>query len=294
MRFLAERLLEVELGARIPRTVDIASELSVGFGTVEKALTVLRDEKVIKTRSRGQKGTFLVERDLSRQWKAAGLGTVIGLLPLPNAMPFIGLATGVTAWFEATGIPFAINFKNGVQSRLAALTEGRADLVAMSKRSAETACAREETVVTVMELPPSSYYVGHEIIYRRGCRKDRSSWRIGVDRTSYDHVEVCEAVFPRSPRQELRYVHLPYAIAKGEIDASVVHSRSLVPMEVAALLEAEPAQLPGALAEATSTAVLLARRDNRALRVIVERLGGAAEIHSTQRAVMNRQREPEF
>ncbi len=293
-RYIAERLLEIEPGQRIPKTSDIANELAVGFGTVERAFTALRDEGVITTRARGQMGTFLVDRDLRRQWKAAGLGTVIGLLPLPNAMPFIGLATGVTAWFESTGVPFAINFKNGAESRLTALAEGRADIVALCKQSAETVCRRNEAFAPVMELPPSSYYVGHEIVYRRDCTKDRANWRIGVDSTSFDHVEFCEAVFPGSPRREVRYVNLPYAIAKGEVDASVLHSRSLVPMEFATVLEVEPVRLSSAVFQTASICVFLARKDNAALRAIFEQIGDAAAIHDVQQAVMSRQREPEF
>lgn len=293
-RYLAELLLDVDRGQRIPTTSDLAAQLAVGFGTVEKALAALRDEAVITTRARGQMGTFLLERDIKRQWKAAGLGTVIGLLPLPNATPFIGLASGLTAWFETTGVPFAINFKNGARSRLTALAESRADLVALSKRSAETICAKNDDFVVVLELPAQSYYVGHEIIFRRDRAEARHEWRIGVDSTSLDHVEFCAAVFPGAPVKEIHYLNLPYAIAKGEIDASVVHSRSLVPLEFANVLDSQPVERAEALFDAASAGVFLARRDNRALRAIFRQVGGTDAIHETQRAVMNRQREPEF
>lgn len=293
-RHLAGRLLDVDLGGRIPTTADIADELSVGFGTVEKALSALRNQNIIKLRSRGQMGTFLLERDLPRQWQAAGYGTVIGLLPLPNALPFVGIATGVTAWFEATGIPFAINFRNGATTRLTALKERRADLVAMSKHSATHVCAEDPSLVTVMELPPGSYYVGHDIVFRRKAGSDRSAWRIGVDPTSLDHVKICEALFPGAEQRDVRYVNLPYAIAKGDVDASVLHSRALIPLECAADIEAEPAEATGPLFDIASVAVLVARRDNSGLRALFRQLGGAETIHATQMAVINRQREPEF
>ena len=177
-RHLARRLLSIFPGERIPTTSDIAGELGVGFGTVEKAIVALRDGKVIKTRARGQMGTFLLERDLPRQWVVAGLGAAVGLLPIPNSMLFVGLATGITKWFETTGVPFTLNFKNGGRSRVSALVDGRADFVVVSGRTAELVCAQYDTLLAAFSLPERSYYAGHHIISRADLAKQREDWVI--------------------------------------------------------------------------------------------------------------------
>lgn len=293
-RHLARRLLSIFPGERIPTTSDIAGELGVGFGTVEKAIVALRDGKVIKTRARGQMGTFLLERDLPRQWVVAGLGAAVGLLPIPNSMLFVGLATGITKWFETTGVPFTLNFKNGGRSRVSALVDGRADFVVVSGRTAELVCAQYDTLLAAFSLPERSYYAGHHIISRADLAKQREDWVIGIDPTSYDHVSFCEALFPGSVKREVRYVNLPYAIMKGEIDATAVHSRSLLPLEVTSHLHVNPAEHWDDLSPDASATVVLCRRDNAPLRAVFAEAQDPVLIHHVQKAVLNGEHEPEY
>ena len=293
-RHLANRLLATAPGERMPTTSEIASELGVGFGTVEKAVAALRDSKIITTRARGQMGTFLLGRDLPRQWSAAGHGAAVGLLPMPNSMHFIGLATGVTAWFELTKIPFTLNFKNGAEARLASLKEGRADFIAVSARAARDICARDDGVVSVTELPEYSYYGGHHVVFRSGLEKPREEWIIGVDPTSYDHVEFCNALFPDSRLQEVRYVYLPYAIASGQIDASPIHSRYAVPLEIAQSLSIEKSTRWDEHFAAGSGAVILCRRDNAPIRTVFAEALDTALIGKIQQSVIVGEREPAY
>lgn len=293
-RHLARRLLSVSPGERIPTTSDIAGELGVGFGTVEKAFVALRDGKVIKTRARGQMGTFLLERDLPRQWTVAGLGAAVGLLPIPNSMLFVGLATGITKWLETTGIPFMLNFKNGGRSRVAALVDGRADFAMVSGRTAELVCAEYDVLCAAFSLPERTYYAGHHIISRPDLDKPRQDWVIGVDPTSYDHISFCEALFPGSVKREVRYVNLPYAVMKGEIDATSVHSRSLLPLEVASQLQINPAEHWDGSSPNASATVVLCRKDNAPLRAVLAEAQDPVLIHHVQQAVMNGEHEPEY
>ena len=293
-RSLARRLLSVEPGDRIPTTSDIAAELGVGFGTVEKAILALRDGDIIKTRARGQMGTFLLERDLQRQWTVAGLGSVVGLLPMPNSMLFVALATGMTAWLERTGVPFTLNFKNGGHVRIAALLDGRADFVVVSKKTAAFVCEAEPSLAIAFNLADETYYAGHHIMTRADLDKPRDQWVIGVDPTSYDHVAFCEALFPDAARKEVRYVNLPYAIAKGEIDASTVHSRALVPLEAAQSLLVEPTLQWDARFHDASAAAVVYRRDNEPIRAVFSEAEDPQVIQEIQRLVLNGEREPEY
>lgn len=293
-RSLARRLLSVAPGERIPTTSDIAADLGVGFGTVEKAFIALRDGNVVKTRARGQMGTFLLERDLPRQWGAAGLGPAVGLLPIPNSMLFVGLATGLTAWLEKTRVPFTLNFKNGGRARLAALVNGRADFIVVSKQTAELICADDQTINTAFELSEQTYYAGHHILKRTDLAKPREDWLIGVDPTSFDHIAFCKDLFPGAATREVRYVNLPYAIAKGDIDASAVHSRSLAPLEVAQFLSIEPTERWEAAFRNKSAAVVLCRADNLPLRAVFAEADDPLLVQQIQKSVLNGEREPEY
>ncbi len=293
-RHIAHLLLAIAPGERMPTTSQIASELGVGFGTVEKAVAALRDNRVITTRARGQMGTFLLGRDLPRQWSAAGHGAATGLLPMPNSMHFIGLATGITAWFEQAKIPFTLNFKNGSVARLAGLKAGRADFIAVSKLTAERICAQDDNIVAVVELPERSYYGGHHIVFRSGLDKPRQQWIIGVDPTSLDHVAFCDALFPDSSKQEVRYVHLPYAIASGQVDASPIHSRYAVTLEIAQSLSIDQSEHWDDQFTTGSAAVILCRRDNVPTRTIFTEAPDTGVISKIQKSVIEGEHEPAY
>ncbi len=293
-RHIARMLIPVTPGQQLPTTQELAMELDVGFGTVEKAIATLRANQVIQTRARGQMGTFLEGRNLSQLWEISGLGTMIGLLPLPNAVTFMGLATGTTEWFERIGIPYSLNFKNGAQARLQALLERRADFVVLSKRSADIVVAEHPETASVAELPEWSYYRGHDIVFRKNSPKPRAEWTIGVDSTSYDHVALCDEVFPECQRKEVHYVNLPYAIARGEIDATLLHTRSLVPMDLAQVLEVEPLSSSDLVLRTASAAVFLCHRDSTALFSVFANFGDTELIKSVQDSVIDGTRVPEY
>ncbi len=293
-RQLARKLISVDPGQQLPRTQDLAQELSVGFGTVEKAVSALKSAGAIQARARGQMGTFLEGRDLRQLWEIAGCGMVFGLLPLPNAITFLGLASGATAWLRDIGIPFSLNFKNGARARVEALMEGRADFILLSKRSADIVLKEQPETQTIAELPAWTYYTGHEVVYHRDLDKPRQEWVVGVDSSSYDHVALCKAHFPASPEKEVKYVHLPYAIANGEVDATLLHSRSLVPMDLVQELATEQVSSSNVVLQSSSAAVLLCRRDADALAGIVRSSDSTHIIADIQRAVVEGTREPEY
>lgn len=293
-RHLARQLMSVRIGERIPTTSETAADLGVGFGTVEKSLTALKEADVIKTRARGQMGTFLLEKDFPKLWTATGNGAVVGLLPIPNSMLFSGLATGLTSWLETASVPFSLNFKNGARSRLSALRGGRADFIMVSKRSALLICDENPDIVSAFELDDLSYYDGHQIVKHPNLTKPREEWIIGVDPTSFDHIDFCKKLFPQSKMVDIRYVNLPYAIARGEIDASAVHSRSFVPVEAVSSLVVEPVEDWRQNFHDASAAVALCMHDNIALRSVFAEAENPLLIREAQRSVINGEREPEY
>ncbi len=261
---------------------------------MEKAITALKEAGAIATRARGQKGTFLLDRNLALLWEAAGLGSAIGLMPLPNSLHFVGLATGVTEWFDRTKIPFTLNFKNGAKARLAMLLDGKADFIVVSRRAADLIRTDVEGIVSIASLADGSYYGGHHVLRGAGVTAPREDWVIGVDPSSFDHVDLCARLFPGSPMRHVRYVNLPYAVANGEIDATTIHSRSLMPLEIAQALvldrisPEEPALMCG------SGAVILCCAENAPLRTAFAETGRLEIIGDVQDAVVSGEREPAY
>src|SRR5690625_4816170 len=80
---IAQTLLAVREGERIPRIDDFVRNLKLGRGTIQSSLTLLEDVGAVRVESRGHLGTFLLEKDNAALWKIAGHSTIIGVMPLP-------------------------------------------------------------------------------------------------------------------------------------------------------------------------------------------------------------------
>ena len=57
--YLAKLLLSLEVGDKLETVEEISKKLNVGRGTIQTAMTRLKNNNVIKTVSRGYQGTFI-------------------------------------------------------------------------------------------------------------------------------------------------------------------------------------------------------------------------------------------
>jgi hypothetical protein len=222
-RQLAALLLHQDADTRLPRLRDFAEELKVGNGTVQAGLQLLEEAGALETRARGHLGTFLLRADRAMLWRLAGLGTLLAAMPLPYSHRYEGLATGLRAAFEEAGAPFAITFMRGASTRLAALLEGRADLVVLSRYAADR-LLKEEPVELVADLGPATYVGEHGLLLRRGVPLDTPGLRVAVDRSSEDLRMLTARTFAGRPDVEwvdASYMQLRGLFAQARVDATV-------------------------------------------------------------------------
>jgi hypothetical protein len=223
---LARVLLTSEEGSRLPTVSSLREQLEVGTGTIQKAFLELQANGWVEVDAKQKQGTSVVRRDLGALWTAAGLAPLTVLLPLPNSWEFQGLASGLRAEFDRTGIATTFLYGHGAAERINALTTGLAQIVVASQSAArELAPPR----VDVIDLGPGTYYAeGSMIVLARAPRAALpASLRIGIDRDSYDHSLLTFAEFPEANLVDTNYAHIPSAISRGTIDAAVWHRTAL-------------------------------------------------------------------
>lgn len=211
------------VGGRLPRVRDLAERLGVGNGTVQAALGLLEEVDAIKTVARGHLGTFLVAADRALLWRLAGLGTVLAAMPLPYSRRYEGLATGLRAAFEEAGAPFALTFTRGAAARVAALVEGKVDLVVLSRFAADR-LTRHQPVELIADLGPATYVGAHGLLLRPGATLGSPGLRVAVDESSEDQRLLAERVFAHRPKVEwvpCAGGQLREAFARGGADATV-------------------------------------------------------------------------
>ncbi|MEU6034863.1 GntR family transcriptional regulator YhfZ [Actinomadura sp. NPDC047616] len=223
-RRLAAMLLDQAEDARLPRLKDYAEQMGVGNGTAQAALQTLEDTGAIETVARGHLGTFLVRADRARLWRLAGLGTVLAAMPLPYSRRYEGLASGLRAAYEAAGLPFAVTFMRGATARVAALLEGKADVVVASRLAADR-LVESHPVELVADLGAETYVGSHGLLLRDGVTVDAPGLRVAVDSASEDQRVLAERAFTGRGEDvvwvEASYMQLRSLFERGEVDATV-------------------------------------------------------------------------
>lgn len=225
---MAKDLICLDLGHKVKTTSEYSRLFRAGQGTVQKAFKTLEGLHAIVLESRGHLGTYLVERDLGMLWAVSGLGTVTGLMPLPNSKEFEGIATALSELFGVADIPLNLLHLNGSRRRVEHLKSGSADFVVLSRFSADQACTKDSSLEIVMTCASNSYYARDSLtILTSAEAADRLDdvGRVGIDATSYDHAEITHQEFDagRVDFVETPYHMIPDLILEGEIEAAVWH-----------------------------------------------------------------------
>jgi hypothetical protein len=148
-------------------------------------------------------------------------------MPLPYSRRYEGLATGLRAAFEQARAPFAVTFVRRAHDRVAALLDGKVDLVVLSRYAADRLTA-QHPLELVADLGPSTYVGAHGILVRHGVDLDAPALRVAVDRSSEDLEPLTERTF--AGREDVTWVETSYMqlrdlFARGEADATVWEPR---------------------------------------------------------------------
>jgi len=290
-RELSRELMRSEEGSRIPTTTEIASRYQVGLGSVEKALSTLKDSGAVVLKARGKNGTFLVSKDQHKLFEFTGIDYFVGQLPLPNSIEYEGLATAFTKVFSESDVPCNLSFKNGSYARLENLLKRRADFIVVSEVCAQAFCSKSDVVV-VADLSAHSFY-SNMFVLSRSDQKERRNWKIGVDATSHDNQYLSNMLFPDNPKVNLSYYNFQHAIAHGEIDAAIVHSRSFS-SSISLTDEFDIQTLGDDLLGKMTGASVLARKDDRLFIELFEKTIDLARLSDVVEKVVNREMVPTF
>ena len=303
-QLLARDVLCLDVGDRLPTSLQYQEQLGVGSGTVQKALRILEGSRAAGFTSRGHQGTFVARRHLGRLWAIAGLGAVTGAMPLPDSREGAGLAAGLRNEFDLLAIPLQMRYMHGSAARLEAVRKGRADFAVLS--AAASVSAREGAGAgrwIERDLGPCSYYSEDSlgVLTRPGLRDKggTATWRVGIDRDSYDHMHLTLAEFPpevgRYEYKTQDYQRLPAAVAGRVIDTAVWHRITLpIPLELLgvtwrALVNPRAIDMK----DAVSRAVVLARCDRREIEALLRRLD-VERIRESEDEVVRGEAPPVF
>lgn len=223
-KFIAKELIQFSEGERIPRVSDFTEKLSLGRGTVQGALRVLEELHAISLESRGHLGTFLKKRDINLLYEIAGIGPVMGVMPLPYSRKYEGLATGIVEGFEELNKKSGLAYMRGARRRIESLKTRRYDFAIMSQLAAEEAVQEFEGLEILHTLGPETYVTSHKVFFSKsGNDRILDGMRLGIDYSSADQANItmleCEGLDVELIKAD--YMQLFTMLKNGSIDAAV-------------------------------------------------------------------------
>ncbi len=224
---VAEILLSVPVGERIPTVLELANKTSLANGTVHHGLKTLTELSAVKIVPRGHMGSYLVEKDYKKLLEILGIKYLVGTMPLPYTRRYEGLASGLISSMEnGYNIPVNLSYMRGSKNRISMVVYERYDFAITSKLAAKQYINNHDDIKILLDFGPYSYTSNHAIMFHSGADKEiKDGMSIGVDRTSIDQVtlikEKCKG--KKVKYVELEYSHIIEHVIKGDIDATIMN-----------------------------------------------------------------------
>lgn len=292
---IAKKLIECEEGARIPKVSDLAKEMEVGNGTVQGALKVLEQVHAIKLESRGHLGTFLIQKDIHILKEVAGVGALIGAMPLPYSPKYEGFATGIMKVSEDLLERIDLAYMRGSKQRLDTLKSRRYDFVVMSQLAAEEELKSNTNLEIVLNFGEQSYVTAHQVFFAdEKHSRIKEDMRVGIDYTSTDQSKItlleCEGL--NVELIPVNYMQLFEMLISGDLDAAVWNADEHRAKEVFGVgdFQSEKAK---EIANKASTSVILIEKGRKEVKDYLLKLD-KEKILDIQEKVVNKEMFPEY
>ena len=225
IKSIAQLLLALKPGDRIPPIQAINKQIKVGVGTVQKAMAILADLNAVVINARGHLGSFVDVLDYAQLWNLAGHGPVKLVLPNADAVEFKGLSEGINLDFEERGVRARIDHNRGARFRLDSVEAGRHDACIVSHLAFEQTSAPSQ--LDALVLDKVDYYQPDSVVVLTHKSRSRGPLRIGYDPSSLDHYLLTQSEFPEDKVGQIAvpcpYGHLLSALLAGAIDCCIWH-----------------------------------------------------------------------
>lgn len=224
---IAQILLPIKEGERIPRIEDFVAELSSSRGTIQGALKVLEQLHAIELDSRGHLGTYIIRKNIHLLREISGDGEMLGAMPLPYSTLYEGLATGLIEASESLYNRLKLVYMRGSKQRIEGLKARRYDFIILSQLAAEVEMEHDNQLEIMVNFGPETYVTSHKVFLADSKKsKIEPGMRVGIDYSSVDQSQItlieCENI--DIELVPINYMQLFENLRNGTLDAAVWNS----------------------------------------------------------------------
>ncbi|MFM1515270.1 GntR family transcriptional regulator YhfZ [Helcococcus ovis] len=185
---LAKKFIYSDTNEKIKTVTEYSKEIGVSRGTIQNSIKYLIDNKLINLLSRGQLGTFIIEKDIIGLFKIAGINFIIGSMPLPYSKRYEGLSTAIIQSIENNiKIPINMTYMRGSKNRINMVLNGRYDFTITSKFAALRFIQDNPDLIIAKELKHQSFLSKHVLMFKNPNFKTiEDEMTAGIDSDSLD------------------------------------------------------------------------------------------------------------
>ncbi|QUL99583.1 MAG: hypothetical protein IMF26_04880 [Candidatus Fermentithermobacillus carboniphilus] len=284
----------MEPGQRLATVAFYSEKFDLGRGTIQSALNYLEEQGAVQLERRGHLGTQITAIDYKKLWLNGGARSVTGVMPLPYSRRYEGLATGLYQVFRTAGLPFNLAYMRGSSNRIESLKRQQYDFAVISKLAAEENSSEVEPVI---EFGPQSYVSGHRVLFASGDETQiRDGMRVGIDNSSADHVVLTKT---ECAGHNVELVEMPYSqvirsLLTRRIDAAIWNVDEVIergyPITYCNLSSKEACHLD----DRGTVAVVVVRRNNRAISNLLRTVIDVDKVLELQRLVLDEKLLPNY
>lgn len=219
---IAQDFIGMDIGDRVFTVEEFSNKYEAARGTVQQAMTRLKEYHAIDLESKGHLGTYIKEINYAKLMEICSAGSLVGVMPLPYSKRYEGLASGIYAILnQETGISVNLAFMGGASRRIQDMISGRYNFAIISLATAKHYVKEGYEIQIIHSLGIHTYVNAHSLIMRSDYQGKPK--RIGVDRTSFDQLSMTTKYFENQLIEmvPLRYAHILDNIKNKTIDAAI-------------------------------------------------------------------------
>lgn len=184
---LASDLLKLEKGDKMPNISDMQKYYSASRGTIQNAITYLKNENAIVTKNRGHLGTYIESIDYKILQLYALSDSILGTMTLPYSKLYEGLATGIYDEFNRNKINLNLAYIRGSEERIKSIILKTYRFAVVSEFAAKYAINQGAPINISVDFGENTYLSNHVLLFSDfNKEKIEDGMRVGIDHCSID------------------------------------------------------------------------------------------------------------
>lgn len=268
---ILEDILKREIGEKLETVTNYSENFNLSLGTIQKALTLLLEENVIKLEKKGKWGSVITFIDYEKLLQMLGKKFLLCVMPITYSEKYKTLLSQLEKDFKLD-IPVYFAHMRGGNTRLRLIENKIYDFGIVSKLAALKAIENGAEIEMIKEFGKESYVQKHIILKRK---KIGEKIKVGIDKESDDHVFLTNSYFLKESNIEfvdIRYSEVIEKIVDGTVDAAIWNYDDILNKEV--LLKNNDIEYFDLLQNENNIyateAVIVTQKDNRLIKNIFE------------------------